>query len=337
MSKLPSQMTAIEISEAGDPNVLKATTRDLPIPKGDNILIKVMAAGVNRPDCLQRAGLYPPPKDASDLPGLEVAGEVAAIGPNVKNWQVGDKVCALTPGGGYAQYCLAPSKHALPWPDNYTAVQAAALPETFFTVWTNVFDRAQLMPGEILLVHGGSSGIGTTAIQLARSFGARVIVTAGSDEKCNFCQELGAEYAINYKQGNWFETAKSYLKTIGNEAGVNVVFDMVGAPYMQQNLDILAPDGRLALLAFLKGAKAELNMKRVLTDRLTISGSTLRPQSNEAKAAIATKLFDRVWPLLNSGKVSPIIHKTFKLEEAYKAHALMESSEHMGKIMLEVS
>ncbi|WP_218048980.1 NAD(P)H-quinone oxidoreductase [Curvivirga aplysinae] len=329
---VPSMMQAVEISEAGGPEVLKSCTRPTPEIKAGEILIKVAAAGVNRPDCLQRAGLYPAPKDASDLPGLEVAGEVVGVGANVHQWEIGDKVCALTPGGGYAEYCMAPAGHALPWPKDYDAVKAAALPETFFTVWTNVFDRVGLQAGETLLVHGGSSGIGTTAIQLAKAFGAKIIITAGSDKKCDFCKELGADLTLNYKTQDW----EAEVQSATDGKGVNVIFDMVGAPYMQKNLNCLAVEGRYALLAFLKGPKAELNMTRVLTDRLTITGSTLRPQSIDAKNKIANRLYERVWPLLNSGKVKPIIHSTFSLEEADKAHALMESSDHMGKIILKI-
>ncbi len=327
---LPDQMKVIEITEGGGPEVLKPNMRPLPSVGENDVLIKVEAAGVNRPDCLQRAGLYPAPKGASDLPGLEVAGTVVAIGSNVNHWNVGDKACALTPGGGYAEYCSAPAGHALPWPEGYDAVKAAALPETYFTVWTNVFDRVGLQAGETILVHGGSSGIGTTAIQLAKAFGAKIIVTAGSQEKCDFCTDLGADLAINYKTQNW----EVEVKKATDGQGVNVIFDMVGAPYMQMNINSLAVEGRYAMLAFLKGAKAELDMRRVLMDRLIITGSTLRPQSDEAKTIIANRLHERVWPLLNSGKVKPIIHATYPLEEADKAHALMESSTHMGKIML---
>lgn len=329
---LPAEMKAVEISTPGLPEVLKACTRSVPTPSTDEVLIKVEAAGVNRPDCLQRAGAYPPPPGASDLPGLEAAGEVVAVGDNVKSLEVGDKVTALTAGGAYAEFVVAHAKHCLPWPKGYDAIKAAALPETYFTVWTNVFDRGRLQPGETLLVHGGSSGIGTTAIQLAKSFGAKIIVTAGSDEKCQFCDDLGADHTINYKTQNW----QDEVKAITEGRGVDVVFDMVAGPYIQGGINALAKDGRYLFLAFLQGPKAEINFARVLTDRLTITGSTLRPQSNEVKADIARKLKSRVWPLLDSGKVAPIIHTSFPLEEAAKAHALMESSTHMGKIMLKI-
>ena len=329
---LPSDMLAVEITEAGGPEVLVPTRRPLPQPAPGQVMIQVAAAGVNRPDCLQRAGLYPPPKDASDLPGLEVAGTVIALGDGVTSLKEGDQVCALTPGGGYAEYCVTHASHCLPVPNGYDMVQAAALPETFFTVWTNVFDRSQLKAGESLLVHGGSSGIGTTAIQLAKAFGANVIVTVGSQEKADFCLKLGADHAINYREEDWVARTKE----ITDGKGVNVVFDMVAGDYIQGGIDVLAVEGRYALLAFLRGPKASVNFKRVLTDRLTISGSTLRPQSDAAKGAIANSLRDHVWPLLASGKVKPIIHETFPLEKAADAHALMESSKHMGKIMMSV-
>lgn len=327
---LPAKMTVVEISEPGGPKVLKPAERNTPKPGPGQVLIRVAAAGVNRPDCMQRAGLYPAPPGASDLPGLEVAGTVVSTGSDVRHLQVGDDVCALTPGGGYAQYCLTQAEHCLPVPSGFDMVQAAALPETFFTVWTNVFDRSYLRAGETLLVHGGSSGIGTVAIQLAKAFGATVIVTAGSEEKCKFCTDLGADHAINYKQGDWVEA----VKTATEGKGVNVIFDMVGGDYIQGGINVLAPDGRYNFLAFLRGPKAEVNFRRVLTDRLTITGSTLRPLSNEAKAAIAKSLQERVWPLLEAGKVKPVIHKTFPMTDAAAAHALMESSAHMGKIML---
>lgn len=328
---LPSEMTVIEISEPGGPDVLKPAKRPVPRPGPDQVLIKVAAAGVNRPDCMQRAGMYPAPPGASDLPGLEVSGSVVAVGDAVTQWQVGDDVCALTPGGGYAEYCLTPAAHCLRLPDGYDMVKAAALPETYFTVWTNVFDRAHLQAGETFLVHGGSSGIGTTAIQLAKAFGAWVVTTAGSDGKCKFCTELGADLAINYKDQDWVEAVKDYT----GRKGVNVILDMVGGDYIQGGIDVLATEGRYAFLAFLKGSKAEVNFRRVLTNRLTITGSTLRPQSDAAKEAIALCLKERVWPLLDAGTVKPIIHKTFAFDRAGEAHALMESSKHMGKIILE--
>jgi len=330
---LPQTMQAIEISTPGGPEVLKPATRETPTPGPGEVLIAVAAAGVNRSDCLQRAGAYPPPPGASDLPGLEVAGEVAAIGPDVDTLKVGDRVCALTPGGGYAEYCLAPAGHCLPIPESLSAVEAAALPETCFTVWSNVFGRARLQAGESFLVHGGSSGIGTTAIQLAKAFGATVFVTAGSEEKCAFCRELGADHAINYKTGSWKDAV---LKETGGK-GVDVILDMVAGDYIQDNIDVLALEGRYSLIAFLHGPKAEVNFNRVLRLRLTITGATLRPQTVAQKEAIARDLHTHVWPLLDAGKLKAPIYAHFPLEQASEAHALMESSRHMGKIVLEVA
>jgi putative PIG3 family NAD(P)H quinone oxidoreductase len=329
---LPDTMRVVEISEPGGPEVLKPATRPTPQPGHGEILIKVAAAGVNRPDTMQRAGTYPPPKGASDLPGLEAAGEVAAIGPGVTRWTVGDKVCALLPGGGYAEYALTHESHALPVPAGLSMVQAAALPETFFTVWTNVFDRGQLKAGEVFLVHGGSSGIGTTAIQLARRFGARVFTTAGSPEKCAKCEELGAERAINYREEDYVEVVQ---EATGGR-GADVILDMVGGPYIQPNISVAADQGRIVNIAFLKGPKVQLNMVHVMLKRLTLTGSTLRPRSIEEKAAIADSLRAKVWPLIEAGSVAPVIHKSFSLDQAADAHALMETSTHIGKIMLEV-
>ncbi len=325
-------MNVTEISEPGGPEVLKPATRAVPEPGPGQALIAVEAAGVNRPDCLQRSGAYPPPPGASDLPGLEVSGTVAAVGPDVDGIQPGDRVCALTPGGGYAEYCLAPAGHCLPIPDGMSAVEAACLPETCFTVWSNVFGRAGLASGETFLVHGGSSGIGTTAIQLAKAFGATVLTTAGSEDKCAFCRDLGADLAINYKTENW----KDSVLEATDGKGVDVLLDMVGGDYIQDNIDVLANDGRYSLIAFLRGPKADVNFTRVLVRRLTITGSTLRPQSVARKDAIARELRAHVWPLIESGRLKVPIHARFPLAQASEAHALMESSQHMGKIVLEV-
>jgi putative PIG3 family NAD(P)H quinone oxidoreductase len=330
---MAEQMLAVEIEKPGGPEVLRAVEVPIPAPRAGEVLIKVAAAGVNRPDCLQRAGHYPVPADASPLPGLEVAGEVVAAGDNVQRWRVGERVVALTHGGGYAQFCTAHEGHCLPWPDNCDAVAAAALPETCFTVHYNVFTRARLKAGEWLLVHGGSSGIGTTAIQLATAAGARVITTAGSDQKCVFCEELGAARAINYKTQEW----PDLVRETTDGYGVDVVLDMVAGPYVSENLKLLAPDGRYAMIAFLLGAKAEVNFGYVLGKRLTITGSTLRPQSVEQKSAIAKAVEAEVWPRVVGGQLRSVIHETFGLAQAAQAHALMESSRHIGKIVLRVS
>jgi len=330
---LPDTMAVVEISESGGPNVLAPAKRPLPKPTADQVLIKVAAAGVNRPDALQRAGSYPPPPGATDLLGLEVSGTVAACGTNVSNLSVGDPICALTPGGGYAEYCVANAGHCLPFPDSYNAVQAAALPETFFTVWHNVFQRGRLAKGEIFLVHGGSSGIGTTAIQLAREFGARVFTTAGNNEKCRFCESLGAERAINYKTEDW----PTVIKDLVGRDGIDVILDMVGGDYIQANINALGIGGRLVMIAFLGGSKAEVNFVNMMVRRQTLTGSTLRPQSDDAKAGITQEVFKKAWPLLNSRTIKPIIHKTFPLAEAAKAHALLESSVHIGKIILTIA
>jgi NADPH:quinone reductase len=327
---LPETMSVIEISEPGGPEVLVPAKRPTPAPGVADILIKVEAAGVNRPDAIQRAGHYPPPPGATDLPGLEVAGTVAAIGAEVSGFAVGDAVCALTPGGGYAEYCLAPAGHCLPVPSGFSMVEAAGVPETCFTVWHNVFQRGSLQKGEIFLVHGGSSGIGTTAIQLAKAFGARVLTTAGSDEKCRFCETLGAERAINYRTEDW----PAIIREFTEKRGVDVILDMVGARYMQMNINSLAMDGRIVIIGFLGGSKAEVDFTRVMVRRQTITGSTLRPQSDDAKAEIAMALKAKIWPLLDAGTVKPIIHQTFPLNQAADAHALMESSQHVGKIIL---
>jgi len=326
-------MQAIGIAEPGGAEVLQLINCEVPQPAENDVLIRVRAAGVNRPDVLQRQGLYPLPPDASPLPGLEVAGEIVAKGGSVTLHEVGDRVMALTHGGGYAEYCRVNEAHCLPVPANLTDIEAAAIPETFFTVFYNVFTRGALAKGETLLVHGGSSGIGTTAIQLAKAHGCKVIVTAGSDKKCKFCLDLGADVAINYRQGDWEKEAID-----GSDGrGPDVILDMVAGPYMQKNINILARDGRYVIIAFLQGPKAELNMRAVLGKRLTITGSTLRPQSDAEKGVIADNLRQNVLPLLESGRVKPIIYHSFPLAEAGRAHELMESSHHMGKIVLEVA
>lgn len=329
---LPSEMRAVEIKQPGGPEVLVPTRRPVPKPGPDEVLVKVAAAGVNRPDVLQRQGGYNPPPGASDLPGLEVAGEVVAIGPDTKRWKVGDRVAALVAGGGYAEYCVAPGPQCLPVPGKLDLVHAAAIPETFFTVWTNVFERGRLQRGETFLVHGGSSGIGTTAIQLASRFGARVFTTAGSDEKCSKCKELGADLAINYRTRDFVQAVN---EATGGQ-GVDVILDMVGGDYIPKNLQCLAVEGRLVQIAFLKGPKAEINFANVMVKRQTVTGSTLRPRSVAQKGAIAQALEAKVWPLLASGQVAPLLHATFPLDQAAEAHRLMESSAHLGKIVLTV-
>ncbi|WP_066602451.1 NAD(P)H-quinone oxidoreductase [Celeribacter halophilus] len=326
---MPETMRAVEISKAGGPDVLTPCTRPVPHPGADEIVIKLAYAGVNRPDALQRAGLYNPPPGASDLPGLEGAGEVVAVGVAVSDWSVGDQVCALLPGGGYAEYVACPAAHALPVPKGMSMQEAACLPETFFTVWSNVFMRGGLQAGERFLVHGGSSGIGTTAIQLARAFGARVFATAGSDEKCKACTGLGAERAFNYREEDFVEVAKA-------EGGMNLILDMVGGSYIPRNIKALAMEGRLVNIAFLQGSKAEVNFAQIMLRRLTLTGSTLRPQSDEVKAGIARALLTKVWPLIEAGQVGPVMDSTYALEDAAQAHAHMESGAHIGKIVLEM-
>lgn len=322
-------MNAIEITAPGGPEVLQSCTRPRPVPNADQVIIEVAYAGVNRPDALQRAGLYNPPAGASDLPGLEASGTVVEIGENVSDLAVGDRVCALLPGGGYAEYVATPAAHCLPIPTGLSMKQAACLPETFFTVWSNVFMRGGLQAGERILIHGGSSGIGTTAIQLANAFGARVFVTAGSDDKCQACFDLGAERAINYRDEDFVDA----MRAVG---GANVILDMVGGPYIPRNLKALADDGRLVQIAFLQGPKTEVNFAQLMTRRLTFTGSTLRPQSDLAKAKIAQQLRDVVWPLLSQGKIAPVMDSTFNMTEAAAAHSRMESSAHIGKIVLAV-
>ena len=323
-------MRAVEITKPGPPEVLRPADRPKPVPEPHEILIKVAAAGVNRPDVLQRTGNYPVPPGASDLPGLEVAGEVVSIGNSVKLWKPGDKVCALVHGGGYAEYCVTPEVQALPVPKGLSLVEAASLPETFFTVWGNVYDRGRLAPGESLLVQGGSSGIGVTAIQMAAATGNRVFATAGSDEKCAACVRLGAERAINYRTQD-FE--KEILAATGGK-GVNVILDMVGGDYVPKELKCLADDGRLVFIAFLRGPKTELDINALMRRRLTITGSTLRPRTVEFKGYLAKNLREKIWPLIEAGKIKPEIFKTFPLEQAAEAHRLMESSQHIGKLVL---
>ena len=325
-------MRAVEISRPGGPEVLKAVDLSKPAPKPNEILVKVAAAGVNRPDLLQRAGHYPVPPDASPLPGLEIAGEVAELGAAVKLWQRGDQVCALANGGGYAEYCAVPETQALPLPKNLSMVEAASLPETCFTVWGNVYDRGRLAPGETLLVQGGTSGIGVTAIQMAAATGNRVFATAGSDEKVAACLRLGAEQAFNYKTQDW--VAEVRAATGGK--GVNVILDMVGGDYVPRELKCLAEEGRLVFIAYLRGPKTELDIDAVMRRRLTITGSTLRPRSAEFKAYLARHLRDKIWPLIEAGRIKPQVFKTFPLGEAAEAHRLMESSQHIGKIVLTV-
>ncbi len=322
-------MQAIEIQSTQ----LKLTKRVRPSQKNGQLLIKVMAAGINRPDVMQRKGLYPPPEGTSDIPGLEIAGIISEIGDGVDTWKIGDKVCALVAGGGYAEYCLASAALCLPIPDNLSFIEAAGIPETFFTVWSNVFDRGQLQKGETLLVHGGTSGIGTTAIQLAKAFDTKVFITAGSTKKCQFCIGLGADAAINYNSQDFVaETAK-----LTENQGVNLILDMVGGNYFPRNLQCLASEGRLLQIAVQQSPKSDINLWTVMTKRITITGSTLRARDDNFKAAVAAKLQKHVWPLLASGHIKPIIHTTFDLHDAAKAHELMESCQHIGKIILTVN
>ncbi|MFN3891662.1 MAG: NAD(P)H-quinone oxidoreductase [Beijerinckiaceae bacterium] len=330
----PQTMTCIAIKEYGGPEMLKPETRTVPQPKAGEILVKVHAAGVNRPDVSQRLGKYPPPPGASDLPGLEIAGEVAVAGDGVTRWNVGDRVCALAHGGGYAEYCIVHESHALPVPDGFSMVEAAAIPETFFTVWVNAFMTGRLSAGETALVHGGSSGIGTTAIMLAKAIGAKIIVTAGSDDKCAACEKLGADLAINYRAKDFVAEVKAFT---GGQ-GVDVVLDMIGGPYVQRNMECAGMDARLVQIAYQQGYKiADFDMRPISSKRLVLTGSTLRPRTVEQKAAIADSLRERVWPLLNAGKIRPIIDSTYPLAEASKAHARMETSAHVGKIVLTVA
>lgn len=331
-ARLPAAMTAIAITEPGGPMVLKPEKRPLPQPGPGEILIRVKAAGVNRPDVLQRQGAYPPPPGASDLPGLEVAGEVAALGEGVKRWHAGDPVTALTPGGGYAEFCLVHESNALPVPHGFTFTEAAAVPETFFTVWHNVFQRGGLKAGETFLVHGGTSGIGTTAIQLAKAFGARVIATAGSADKCEACTRLGADRAVNYRS----EDFVAAVKDATGGKGADVILDMVGGDYIGRNYDAAAVDGRIVQIAFMQGAKANADFSKLMIKRLTHTGSTLRPRSVEFKADIAAELERQVWPLLAERRIAPVMDMIFPLREAWRAHERMQEGEHIGKIVLDV-
>jgi len=323
-------MMAIEIREPGEPDVLVPVERPMPVPAAGEVLIKVAAAGVNRPDVFQRRGRYPPPPGASDIPGLEVSGTIEAVGSDVGEWQDGDAVCALVAGGGYAEYCVAPAPQCLPAPRGMDLATAGAIPETFFTVWTNVFDRGRLEAGETILIHGGSSGIGTAAIQLARAFGSRVFATAGSAEKCAACERLGADRAINYREADFVAAVQ---EATGGR-GVDVVLDMVGGEYFARNIEVLAMEGRLVEIATLHGAKAEINIATVMQRRLTITGSTLRARSVAEKARVAAAVREHVWPLFESGTVGPVVHARFPLREAAEAHRVMEASQHIGKLLL---
>lgn len=326
-------MKAIVISAPGGPEVLRLADRGIPEVTEQDVLIEVHAAGVNRPDVSQRKGNYPPPPDAPpDIPGLEVAGVVARVGQGVKRWQAGDRVCALVSGGGYAEYAIAPEGQCLPVPEGLGFAEAASLPETYFTVWSNVFDRGQLKKGESLLVHGGSSGIGVTAIQCGRAFGAKVFVTAGTEEKCRFCEQLGADRAINYRE----EKFRDVILAVTGNRGVDVVLDMIGGDYTPDNIDVLADEGRLVLINFMRGSETNIRLAPIMRKRLVITGSTLRPRDRDFKRDIALKLEANIWPLLSSGDIKPVVYKTFPMANAGEAHALMESSRHIGKIVLTV-
>jgi len=325
-------MRAVEITKFGPPEVLQLVDRPDPFPAAGEILIDVAAAGVNRPDIIQRYGKYPPPPGASDLPGLEVAGAVAALGAGVTGWAIGDPICALVAGGGYAQRAAVPQEQCLPIPKGLTAIQAAGIPETFFTVWTNVFQRGKLQAGETILIHGGTSGIGTTAIQLAKAFGARVFATAGSDEKCQAMRELGADEAFNYRTQDWVAEGKR----VTDGKGVNLILDIVGGDYIARNLDLLSLEGRLVQIAFLKTAKAEIDFSILMRKRCTITGSTLRPRTPAEKGVIARELLEHVWPLIEQGTVKPVIYAMLPLAHAAEAHRIMEESNHIGKLILVV-
>ena len=329
---LPETMRHVAVAQPGPPQVMQVVDGPVPKPRADEVLIEVAYAGVNRPDCAQRAGTYPPPPDASPILGLEVAGKVIACGDDVRHWNIGDEVCALTPGGGYAQYCTTPAAWCLPIPRGLSLEEAAGLPENYFTVWNNVFDRGHLARGEWFLVHGGTSGIGLCAIQLAKAFGATVMTTAGTPEKVAFCTKIGADHAIDYRTQDFAEE----VKRITNKRGVDVILDMVGGDYVERNLKCLALEGRLVQIAFLKGSRVECDLRFMMLKRLTLTGSTLRASPARRKAEIAAALREKVWPLLESGQVQQVIYETFDLADAAKAHELMESSRHIGKIMLRV-
>jgi NADPH:quinone reductase len=332
MPDLPLEMTVVEIAAPGGPEQLKTATRPVPKPGEEEVLVKVAAAGVNRPDVMQRQGRYPPPAGASDLPGLEIAGEIVALGPNVSGLSVGDKVTALLPGGGYATYAVAAAPLCLPVPAGISMVEAAAIPETFFTVWTNLFDRGRCKAGDIVLIHGGTSGIGTTAIQLATAWGARAFATAGSDVKARACERLGAVRGINYHTEDFVEVMRA--QTGGK--GVDVTLDMVAGSYVARNMDIAALEGRIVVISLLGGSKADINVAMILTKRLTLTGSTLRARTVAQKAAVAAAVRENIWPLLAAGRVRPVIHATFPLAQASEAHRLMETSNHIGKIVLTI-
>ena len=329
---IPEEMTVIAISEYGAPEVLKPETRTVNYPAAHEILIQVAAAGVNRPDIMQRRGMYPAPPDASDIPGLEVSGHIVAKGSGVTHFNIGDQVCALVNGGGYATYCIAAADLCLPIPPGLSLQQAAALPETFFTVWSNIFDRGHLIAGETILIHGGTSGIGTTAIQLAKYAGAKVIVTTSSDEKCELCLQLGADNAINYSTQDFV----AEIATLTNKTGVDVILDIIGGDYFPRNLKCLTTDGRLLQIAIQQGPKSSINLLPVMLKRLTITGSTLRSRSVQFKADIARNLLENIWPQFSTGKIKPVIYHTFPLNEATRAHTLMETNQHIGKIILVV-
>ncbi len=330
MADLPETMTVIEITEPGPPEVLKPAARRTPHAFENEILVRVAAAGVNRPDAMQRRGLYPPPKGASDIPGLEFSGEVVHLGRNVSRFAVGDRVTALVQGGGYAEYAVVHETNALPVPAGLSMIDAAAIPETYFTVWSNMFDRAHLVAGETLLIHGGTSGIGTTAIHLAKAFGATVIATAGTDAKCDACRKLGADLAINYLTEDYVEEVKDFTK----DRGADVILDMVAGDYVDKNFDAAAVDGRIVQIAVMNGSQVEIDARRIMVKRLTYTGSTLRNRSVEFKAAIADALLKNVWPLLEAGSARPVIDSTYPLAEAAKAHARLEASSHIGKLVL---
>ena len=328
MKSIPAEMSVVEISTAGGPEVLTSGRRGVPTPGSGEVLIKVHAAGVNGPDIMQRKGLYPAPAGASDLPGLEVAGEIVSLGDGASRWRVGDRVTALTNGGGYAQYCTVDARHCLPIPRGVSMIDAAGLPETFFTVWSNIFDGAQLKAGEILLVHGGAGGIGSTAIQLAKAFGAKVFATDSPAERCAFCRELGADRVIDFRTEDFVEVVRSEAK------GADVILDIVGGPYIERNIKASSPDGRIVQLAFNLGSKIEINLMPIMLKRLTYTGSTLRTRPADYKARIATELEGKVWPLIEQGKIRAATRQTFPLAKAAQAHALMERAGHTGKILL---